>query len=72
MAENQVGIGALPRTEAIALEIAVNEDTERRLLELELEELERRWREEEEIAAIVDRELTPVAGFQRLLRIERG
>ena len=27
--------------------------------ELELAELERRWREEEEIAAIVDRELTP-------------
>ena len=45
-------------TEAIALEIAVNEDHERRLLELELAALEQRWQEEEEIAAIVDRELT--------------
>ena len=45
-------------TEAIALEIAVNEDHERQLLELELAALEQRWQEEEEIAAIVDRELT--------------
>ena len=45
------------RTHAIALEIAVNEETERKLLELELAELERRWKEEEEIAAIADREL---------------
>ncbi len=45
-------------TQAIALEIAVNEDRERRLLELELAALEERWKEEEEIAAIVDGELT--------------
>lgn len=72
LAEHQVGFGQLQRTEALALEIAANEETERRLLELELAELERRWREEEEIAAIVDRELTPVSGFQRLLGLERG
>lgn len=72
LAEHQVGIGQLPRPEALALEIALNEETERRLLELELVELERRWREEEEIAAIVDSELTPVAGFRRLLQLERG
>ncbi len=49
-------------TQAIALEIAVNEDRERRLLELELAALEQRWKEEEEIAAIVDGELTWVPG----------
>lgn len=43
----------------IALEIAVNENRERELLALELRELEERWRQEEEIAAIVDGELTP-------------
>ncbi|MGD8276457.1 MAG: hypothetical protein PVH00_00460 [Gemmatimonadota bacterium] len=53
-------------TRSIALEIALNDDTERRLLELELEELEARWREEEEIAAIADGELTPVPLLDRL------
>jgi uncharacterized C2H2 Zn-finger protein len=55
-------------TRTIALEIALNDDTERRLLELELEELEARWREEEEIAAIADGELTPVPLLERLRR----
>ncbi len=58
-------LATIDTTSAIALEIAVNEDRERRLLELELAELEQRWREEEEIAAIVDGELTwvgPAAG----------
>ena len=47
------------RTQAVALEIALNEDAERRLLEMELAELEARWRQEEEIAAIADSLLTP-------------
>lgn len=55
--------------EAIALEIAVNEDQERQLLELEVAALEARWKEEEEIAAISDGELTWVPGNAgRLLR----
>jgi hypothetical protein len=54
------------RTEAVALEIALADETERRLLEMELWELERRWKEEEEIAAIVDRELSFVPGLDRL------
>lgn len=57
------------RTNAIALEIALNDDTERRLLELELEALEARWREEEELASIVDGELTPVSGLERIRRL---
>ena len=54
------------RTQAVALEIALSEENERRLLEMELAELEARWRQEEEIAAIVDGELTPVPGLDRL------
>jgi hypothetical protein len=45
-------------TRSIALEIAVNDETERALLGQEVAELESRWREEENIAAIADRELT--------------
>jgi hypothetical protein len=56
------------RTQAVALEIALNEENERRLLQAELRELEARWREEEELAAIVDGELTPVIGLERLVR----
>lgn len=55
-------------TPGIALEIALNDAMERTLLEMELADLETRWREEEEIAAIVDGELTPVAGLDRLRR----
>jgi hypothetical protein len=50
----------------IALEIAVNDEAERQLLELELAELEARWREEEEVAAIVDGELTELPLLERL------
>ncbi len=54
------------RTRAVALEIALNEENERRLLEMELAELEARWREEEEIASIVDGELTGDLGIRRI------
>ena len=47
------------RTQAVALEIALNEESERKLLEAELAELEARWKQEEEIAAIADSLLTP-------------
>jgi hypothetical protein len=56
------------RTEAVALEISLNEENERRLLQMEVRELEARWREEEEIAAIVDGELTDVTGVAALRR----
>lgn len=45
---------------SLALEIAVNDAAERRILQLELDVLEARWRQEEEIAAIIDGELTPL------------
>jgi hypothetical protein len=56
------------RTHAIALEIALNDDVERRMLELELHELDERWKEEEELAAIVDGELTPVPALEKIRR----
>lgn len=65
LALQRVHLGELPRAHALALEIAINEQTERKLLELELKELEARWLQEEELAAIVDRELTFVPGVLR-------
>jgi len=38
----------------LALEMAANEDTERRAMDGELTELERAWRDAEEVAAIAD------------------
>lgn len=52
-------LNRLPRNARIALEIGVNREAEQTLLELEVQELEARWREEEELAAIIDGELTP-------------
>jgi hypothetical protein len=60
------------RTEAIALEIALNDDAERRLLEMELSELETRWQEEEEIASIIDGELTPMPNLEKLRHVLSG
>ena len=53
-------VGDLQRTGAIALEISANESTEQRVLEMELAELEAVWRKEEELAQIIDDELTDV------------
>ncbi|MEX0979955.1 MAG: hypothetical protein WDZ89_02605 [Gemmatimonadota bacterium] len=61
-------LGDLERTPAIALEIAANEEAEQRLLELELADLETHWREEEELAAIVDGELTPLPVLETFRR----
>ncbi len=55
------------RTASLALEIAANDDIERRLLELEARALELRWKEEEALAAIADGELTPLARLDRLI-----
>ena len=51
-----------------ALEMAVNEETERRALEGELDLLEREWREAEELAAIADDLLLPLAVRDRIHR----
>jgi len=59
-------LGDLQRTGAIALEIAANESREQRLLELEVRELEAVWRREEELASIIDGELSPLPLLRRL------
>lgn len=61
-------LGDLQRTGAVALEIAANESAEQHLLELELADLEAHWRHEEELAAIVDGELTPLPLLETLRR----
>lgn len=43
----------------IGLEIALNETVEKRLLDLEVRQIEFIWRQEEALARIIDRELTP-------------
>lgn len=65
-------LGDLGRTGGIALEIAANESNEQHLLELELAELEARWRREEELAAIIDGELTPLPMLEQMRRLVTG
>ena len=47
------------RVGRVALEIAIHEEHEARLLSMEVAELEAHWRREEELARIMDGELTP-------------
>jgi hypothetical protein len=53
------GLFALPTSHRLALEMALHEEAERRAIEGELSELERAWREAEEIAGISDSLLVP-------------
>ncbi len=53
---------------SLALEIAVNERSERGMLELELRALRDLWRQEEELARIIDEELTPAHIGERYAR----
>jgi hypothetical protein len=57
--EEESGLLALPVSVRLAIEMALHEERERRALEGELHELERAWREAEEIAAISDSLLVP-------------
>ncbi len=65
-------LGDLGRMGGIALEIASSEASEQRLLEMELAELEAHWRSEEELAAIIDGELTPTPLLDSLRRKALG
>lgn len=62
----------LPLVDRLALEMAANEDTERRALAGELLELERAWREAEEIASIADGLLEPLIDAARPDRAPGG
>ncbi len=65
-------LGDLQRTGGIALEIAANEASEQHMLELELAELEAHWRREEELASIIDGELTPLPLLEQMRRMVPG
>jgi hypothetical protein len=60
---------SLPAPVRLALEMALHEADERRAFEGELAELEARWREAEEIAAIADDLLVPPAVSSRLSKL---
>ena len=72
MSSRSPAVAAKPRTYTIGLEIAANDVVEQRLLQLEVAELEAVWKQEEEIAAIVDGELTPLPLLEVLRRRVAG
>jgi len=59
-------------TSAVALRVLATEAYEQRLLALEVSAVERRWRQEEELASIVDGVLTPFPALERIRREMRG
>jgi hypothetical protein len=66
--DSNYSIARLPRDERLALEIVAHEETERQAMAGELAELERAWREAEEIAAIADNLLLPPSVTEFLKR----
>ena len=56
----------LTQVASLALEIASNDARERGLLQLEVARLREQWAREEELAAIIDGELTDAPGLDRL------
>jgi hypothetical protein len=65
------GLFGLSPVQRLAFEMALHEEAERRAMEGELGELERAWREAEEIAAISDNLLIPAGVEQKLEQIHR-
>lgn len=55
-------------TGTVALEIALNETVEKRMLDLEVRALEFLWKKEEKLARIIDEELTPRRMLEAHLR----
>lgn len=66
------GLFGLPREYALALEMALHEEAERRALEGELTELECAWREAEEIAGIADSLFLPTGVDDAFKKIKGG
>ena len=63
-------ISTMPAPVRLALEMSLHEDDERRALEGELTELEDRWREAEEVAAISDDMFLPPGVSAMLKRLK--
>lgn len=59
----------MPAPVRLALEMAANEERERRAMETELATLEDEWREAEEIAAIADRLVVPASVERKLAKL---
>jgi hypothetical protein len=57
--ERRQSLWKMGQTGAVALEIALSESVEERMLDLEMRAIEFLWRQEEELARIIDEELTP-------------
>ena len=72
LAEERMTLWRLGRERSVALEIAVNESFEKRLLSLEASALEFAWRREEALARIVDDELTPNPALEELRARQLG
>ena len=67
----EYGLFALSPVQRLAFEMALHEEAERRAMEGELAELERAWKEAEEIAAISDNLFLPAGVEQKLERIHQ-
>ena len=57
--DNHQSLWKMGATGTIGLEIALNESVEKRMVDLEVRALEFLWKREEELARIIDQELTP-------------
>jgi len=68
----QGGIAKLGYEQRLALEMALHEESERRALEGELADLERSWRDAEELAAIADNMFLPDAVTQWMQKHTSG
>jgi hypothetical protein len=66
------GLFGLPGHHRLALEMALHEDAERRAMQGELDELERAWKEAEEIAAISDNLFVPDSLTSAFEKLKRG
>jgi len=66
--ENRQSLWKMGAMGTIGLEIALNESVEKRMLDLEVRELQFIWNKEEELARIIDQELTPKRMIESHLR----
>jgi len=69
---SKYGLFSLPAEQRLALEMALHEESERRAMEGELTELERTWREAEEIAHIADNLLVPESVDEQFRQLKDG
>ncbi len=65
-------LGDLPLTSAVALRVLANDAYEERLLGLEAAAVERQWQREEELASIIDGDLTDIPTLEGMRLKMRG